>query len=332
VVQFSANAIADEVQPEAGNSLTWEVVRGMTGEETILGSLLSQPSGTLSVRNVSPLYPATGALGVGETVIFRLLARILSGNPQIVVHEAQMRAVILPSKATILSGSSGTDPNIASVALLLLGNGSNGSSSVVDSSPAARSVATNLGVVIEAGRSKFGGASLQFGAAANYLRYVDAAGFDFPGDFTIEAWVYPTSTSGSRGVAVHRVMDNAAAGTWTFGIRDGKLMWENASPGSITIVEQGTVPTFSWTHIAVCRVGSTIRLFVGGAQVHAYTDATDFTNGQDLHIGVYGAFGGTAPANFTGYFAGNIDDLRITKGVARYVTAFTPPAAQLPVN
>jgi hypothetical protein len=331
-VQLSANAIAEEVFPESGNAIEWFVVRGVTGEQTMLGSMLGQPSGTLSLRNISILYPPTGSLGIGETILFRLIARKLGGNPDMILREAQMRAVVMPSKAAALSGSSGTDPNLSNVSLLLLGNGPNGSSSVLDSSPAARTPATNTNVFIDSSTSKFGGASLVAGSAANYLRYVDAPGFDFPGDFTVEAWVYPTSTSGSRGLVVHRVMDNAAAGTWTFGIRDGKLMWENASPGSITIVEQGTVPTFAWSHVAVCRSGSTIRLFVGGAQVHAYTDSTDFTNGQDLHIGVYGAFGGTAPANFTGFWAGNIDDLRITKGVARYVTAFTPPAAQLPVT
>jgi hypothetical protein len=92
------------------------------------------------------------------------------------------------------------------------------------------------------------------------------------------------------------------------------------------ITSSTAVSTSTWYHIAVTRSGTNTKLFVNGSQEGStYTDSNVYVNG--LNRPVLGADGltiGTSP--FNGY----IDDLRITKGIARYTSNFTPPTAALP--
>jgi len=75
-----------------------------------------------------------------------------------------------------------------------------------------------------------------------------------------------------------------------------------------------------WTHIAFTRVGSTNRLFVNGALVDTATASDNYSNTISV---VGGGRYGSNSINVS--FQGYIDDLRITKGVARYTAGFTPP-------
>ena len=87
-----------------------------------------------------------------------------------------------------------TDPNIASVSLLLSGNGINGSTSIIDSSPSPKTVTAFGNAQISTAQSKFGGASIAFDGVSDYLTVASSAGLTFgTGDFTIELWLYVIS-------------------------------------------------------------------------------------------------------------------------------------------
>ena len=89
----------------------------------------------------------------------------------------------------------------------------------------------------------------------------------------------------------------------------------------------------SWNHIAFTRTGTTCRAFVNGIQENvgsglnvssfpnaSFTDSTNIINNSDVLIG----YGGAAGTEFIGY----IYEFRITKGVARYTTNFTPQTSE----
>ncbi len=139
------------------------------------------------------------------------------------------------------------------------------------------------------------------------------------GNFTVEAWVYLSATGSARGLV--------GKGTST----TGWLLSTNSSDqvvftyGSTTLTSSSALSANTWTHVAVVREGTgtnQTKIYIGGSLVATGTVATDFNQTNPMYIGA-DRTGGSA---LNGY----IDDLRITKGFARYTAAFTPPTAAFP--
>lgn len=89
-----------------------------------------------------------------------------------------------------------------------------------------------------------------------------------------------------------------------------------------------TPATNTWYHVAVSRQGTSLRAFIDGTQLGTtQTNSVNYVrvNSDPLYIGQY--FAGSANRYLNGY----IDDLRITKGLARYTANFTPPTAPFPL-
>jgi len=167
---------------------------------------------------------------------------------------------------------------------------------------------------------KFGTGSMDFDGTGDYLiaRAPTNNFFAFgTGNFTIEFWLYLNSTAqqivydGRPGSATPTVYYNSNA------IR----YYANAADR----ITGATLNTGQWYHIAVSRSGTSTKLFVDGTQSGStYTDSTNYTTSTPI-IGA-DANSGTFNNGLNGY----IDDLRITKGVARYTSNFTPPTAAFP--
>jgi hypothetical protein len=169
---------------------------------------------------------------------------------------------------------------------------------------------------ISTAQSKFGSGSIFLDGTGDGVYAPSSQNFALPGDFTIEFWLYQTATSG-EGTAVYNPTTNgfnifmSISGNW--GIARSNVAIDN---------NFGTTPSFNtWNHIAISRNTGTIRAFVNGNQVFSGANPTSYVAGP-LQIGISG-FG-----SITGY----IDDLRITKGYARYTANFTPPSQPLPTK
>ena len=227
-----------------------------------------------------------------------------------------------------------TDPNIASVSLLLSGNGINGSTSIIDSSPSPKTVTAVGNAQISTAQSKFGGASIAINGTGNYLLTPDNSAYDFgTGDLTVELWAnFSVSTSGaSYALAMQGIgAFNNDSGWSLLRHSSNKLRFIFTSDGvgasgfRICDSTNDFLPaTGIWYHLAVTRNGNTLRVFIDGVQSGTFTGTQAiFNSSRQLSIGADES-GGTA-------LSGYIDDLRITKGVARYTANFTPPTAPFP--
>jgi hypothetical protein len=138
------------------------------------------------------------------------------------------------------------------------------------------------------------------------------------GDFTIEFWMYAINAFSQAALIDLKIPDNSGAGI-------DIVTYQNtiaATTASLVYTQTGAIiNSNTWYHIALVKSASSgIKLYINGNQSGTpYTSSTNFSNGI-LRVG-YGV---------NGYFNGYIDDLRITKGLARYNYNFTPPIAQFP--
>ena len=129
------------------------------------------------------------------------------------------------------------------------------------------------------------------------------------GDFTVEAWYYPTNVTGSHSLfTLGPDPDNR----YTFQL-SGTSVTSNLYGGGVTTYTS-TVPISTWTHIAVVRSGTTVSVYINGtASATTDTQAGTIGNGA-VNIG--------ADATGGALFAGNISNFRMTN-TAVYTASFT---------
>jgi hypothetical protein len=220
-----------------------------------------------------------------------------------------------------------TDPDFANVSLLLHMDGSNGSTTFTDSSSNALTVTVGGDAQISTAQSKFGGASGLFDGNGDRVSVANNAALDFgTGDFTVECWVRSIAALNSYSVEYAHIAgkgNGVATGSWALGFFQSKITWS-----ANFVITQGTttLTNNTWYHFAASRSGSTLKLFVNGSQESSSTDTIDNTSSFSFNAGDRQASDPGAQYPLNGY----IDDLRITKGVARYTAAFTPPTAPFP--
>lgn len=218
------------------------------------------------------------------------------------------------------------DPHFANVVALLHMDGAGGSNAFVDEK--GHAFTAFGGAQIDTAQSKFGGASALFDGTGDLVSSADHADWDLgSGDFTIECWVRPASTAAAGLIATKRA---SGAVYGPFGIymdaggAAGFLISVNGASWGVNILTgTGVFTAGTWAHVALCRSGNTFYTFVNGTSTGtASLSGSLFVNTGPLCIGA----NGDASVSFDG----NIDDFRITKGIARYTAGFSPPAKAFP--
>jgi len=223
-----------------------------------------------------------------------------------------------------VSGAVACDPYFGNVVLLMGYEGTNGSTGapgMTDESPAAHGTALVSGAQISTAQEKFGTSSL-FPGVTGYIDfptsndwYLSSANSS---QFTIEMWIYVTNLTGG-GYLINRgqsgqenyLITYSAGGEFTFGLStDGitaNYQYINTSGAALT--------ANTWAHVAVDKDATgKIRIYKNGTMYGNSTPANStFYSGsaQSLYIGIR-----PGSNSITGY----IDDLRITKGIARYAS------------
>ena len=221
-----------------------------------------------------------------------------------------------------------TDPFFSNVSLLLHGNGTNGSTVITDSSGSPKTVTAVGNAQISTAQSKFGGASIAFDGNGDYLTVPNNTAFEFgSGDFTLEAWGYFVNFAANDGNVVASKGVTDSVGTQFYSLQ------ANGSGSIIFFFGSGTpfltgpiLSVNTWVHLAVTRSANVFTLWVNGSSSATTTSSTSLAVGGPLIIGSQSYNPGAINRTMTGY----IDDLRITKGIARYTANFTPPTAPFP--
>jgi hypothetical protein len=134
------------------------------------------------------------------------------------------------------------------------------------------------------------------------------------GDFTVESWVYLTSISGAD-----RYLFTTGNGV------DNSLRLYLDSTGNVAVFTSNTLVLTStnplvvntWTHVAVCRYNGTLAVYINGVRNGTASYSTAINCNGNISVG--------SANNLSASMIGYLDDMRVTKGIARYTSNFTPP-------
>jgi hypothetical protein len=199
-------------------------------------------------------------------------------------------------------------------------DGSNGSTTFTDSSASAKTFTAAGNAQISTAQAKFGGASMLLDGSGDYLSKAYDTDFDFTADFTIDCWIRTSTDSKmiwNKGTSTGALVLCIGATSFVSGVTANKFgVWLS---GGTTVSGTTTVTDGAWHHVAVSRSGSTVRVFVDGALEASGSVGASLNANATAYIGSY-----TGSAD---YFNGYIDEFRVTNGVARWTTAFTPPTS-----
>lgn len=277
---------------------------------------------SVTVDGIFELFPITAELTgnvvpkvVGSTVFESIPANpgFTSGIPNVFYQG------IFNSDVSYVAPPPPVDTYFANVSLLLHMNGANDSTTFTDSSSNSLTVTPSGSAKISTAQSKFEGASAYFDKLG-YLSVSSNDKLDLPGDFTLEAWFYqPSGFYQTFPILFEKGVADSASNY-------GVIVSNTTNPYTMSFfygnprsyISMGSYSYNSWHNIAVTRSNGTIRTFNNGTLIATENVANNFTSGNSYPL-VIGSAATTTSNRLDGY----VDELRITKGQARYTASFT---------
>jgi hypothetical protein len=272
-----------------------------------------------SAQNVTAIRFGRGASSESATFPSRIAVQS-STNGDVWTTESSWSGVDVPSQGALsapLVFNPG-DLNWSNVLLLLKGEGTVGSETITDSGPLAKTVTVNSSrAAISNEQFRHGASSIK--CTAGYAGIepaitVSSVGTDFfDGDYCVEMWINVTAYNGNSiwlfGMGSPKTLTLNFGGTVAFSS-------DNWPYTNVNISHPTAVQLNQWTHIALTKNSSTVRVFVNGVGTAGVSEPTAWNVN-------------TANATFGGetiFF----DEYRITKGAARYTANFTPTPKEFP--
>jgi hypothetical protein len=221
------------------------------------------------------------------------------------------------SQIAVPVGTTTGDVYYPQTSLLMHFNGTNGSTTMTDSSKNNLTVTSNNGTAITTAQSKFGGSSVLFDGTNDYLSISNNTALNLSGgSYTIEFWIRPSGNYANYNAIIAKRISGTGTTAWEVYLRitTGYLSYYNGTEYVSSVTPTANV----WSHIAAVYNGSTINLYLNGVNV-----LSTAVGNSDVDAPIYiGSF------STSEYYVGYLDELRITKGIARYTSNFTPPTAQ----
>jgi hypothetical protein len=205
---------------------------------------------------------------------------------------------------------------ITNTSLLLNGT----DAGIIDKSQSVKTITLNGDVKSSTTQSKYLTSSMYFDGTGDYVQTPISSLLTFgSGDFTVEGWFYTTSTG-----AYQYIFDGRNGGTDVTYIYLYNGTGLYAGYGNVNDASVTTLSLNQWYHFAYVRNGSgtnNITVYIDGTAEWQITNTTNLSSTTRITIG--------SRYNGADFFGGYISDVRVTKGLARYTSNFTPPSAAL---
>ncbi len=164
-----------------------------------------------------------------------------------------------------------------------------------------------------------------------HLRVATSSEFDLSNsNFTLECWI---NFSGFDGTGFDTILmatlDGTAANTtFQFDYKNStnNLRFIPYVSNSAVVYESSWTPVSgTWYHIAACRSGADLKLFVDGTQIGStHNIGSQTVDGDDVPLGI-----GQRRGNLDRGVIGYISNFRLLVGTALYTSNFTAPAQRL---
>lgn len=296
-----------EIYGEAGYTTLKRTISGLTSSATTYTSAQQVTDfGAVQSTLYVKVYQISAVVGRGYPVPATLTASVATATPPF------MQQVTF-------------DEHWANVVLAMHMDGTNGGTTFTD---VKGHTISNIGPMSTTTvYKKYGTAAADYyNNAAYYLRAAAAADLQFgAGDFSVDFWLRLTNAATGQMCGVWSG-DGNLAHSWQLLISSTVITFRYSTTGNDTVALQTTglsIGTGTFRFIEVSRSGSSVYFFVDGVLVATHTGvtATFYTTGTDKYFE-----SGRDGATQSYVFAGQIDDLRITKGVCRHTSGYTPPA------
>ena len=205
----------------------------------------------------------------------------------------------------------------AHTVVMIHGDGEQASTSITDEMEHEIEVKGDAHISREA--SRFGGSSVYFDGSGDYLESPISDDWAFgTGDFSVELWVNFSSAPS----VVHLI------GLHTSGVNtEWSLIYEGSAlklliTGQPNVVAVWSPSTNQWYHVAGVRASGTTYLFIDGQLRSTGSSTRSIPAVRTLTVG--------AANNPALFLHGYVDEIRISKGVARWTSNFTPPESRYP--
>lgn len=234
------------------------------------------------------------------------------------------------------------DPSFANVVLLLSGDGTNGGNSFPDDSLSNHTPAVLNTVTTVTGNKMFGTASINLPGAPG-LTWNDHADWCLaPTDsdtYTVEFFFYPDTLNANDYIFGQFAGVAGQYGWLLYVVAGPELAWFHSYDGTLfsqLTTSGASITTGAWHFLAVSKnAAGKVRIHVGpvsGVTAPMAASTTYATNGRTHNSTAELSLGSGSGGSAANSADGQVDELRITKGVCRYDTdsAITIPTAAFP--
>lgn len=214
------------------------------------------------------------------------------------------------------------------VKLLLHGDGDDGSTTITDET--GKTVTASGNAQIDTAQKKFGTGSILLDGTTDYVYTADSADWYFAADpFTIDFWFRPAVSPSAYDTLVCQYNSTPNSGyVWKLdlgasGTHPRFTVSNNTTVAEHVASDANTFSADTWYHIALVRNGTAVYIFVDGTSI-SLTESTAISTNEvpnfsgNLNIGL-------DVLNSGRDVNGWIEEFRLSKGVARWTSNFTPP-------